>query len=423
VTGVTDGANIARAAAANADMLLGPGNWYVANAVITAQNLRLRGSGMGTTINVRAASTGFTFNATGQLILQDMSFALGAGSLGIQDNGAGNAIYNKLFFGGSTAAGGIKINGDDSDEKHFSDIIMQTVGGVAFGYYRTTTTDAGGLYLDRVRVIAPPAVVGTHAFLFTASGGVVSAPLQMDNCVADNYYDDAVKLVSMESVHVNQLWATINSAASNSVAPIHITGGNDIHFGGNGYALNNTPSGPAVLVDGGTTNWSLGGGFTFNGNGVALAMSAAGGGFWLGDYVNLCAGALSDTPTAVTNLSPISQPRTFWTNGNDGQSGCNAYVDTESGGPYPVVYERNNQGTLQWVNSTFSGVLAALTQTGLLLVSALQYAGAGTHWSGSGAPAAGLGAVGDYYFRVDTPGVALQRIYVKTGAAIWAGIV
>jgi hypothetical protein len=42
---------------------------------------------------------------------------------------------------------------------------------------------------------------------------------------------------------------------------------------------------------------------------------------------------------------------------------------------------------------------------------------------GSGAPATGLGAVGDYYFRTDTPGTSLQRIYVKTAAAVWTGIV
>ena len=44
-------------------------------------------------------------------------------------------------------------------------------------------------------------------------------------------------------------------------------------------------------------------------------------------------------------------------------------------------------------------------------------------WGGVGAPATGLGAVGDYYFRSDTPATALQRIYVKTAAAVWTGIV
>lgn len=48
--------------------------------------------------------------------------------------------------------------------------------------------------------------------------------------------------------------------------------------------------------------------------------------------------------------------------------------------------------------------------------------GGGSLYSGSGAPAAGLGADGDYYFRTDTPGVANQRIYVNSAGA-WTGIV
>lgn len=46
-----------------------------------------------------------------------------------------------------------------------------------------------------------------------------------------------------------------------------------------------------------------------------------------------------------------------------------------------------------------------------------------TLWSGVGVPTSGLGIVGDTYFRFDTPTVALQRIYVKTAAAVWTGVV
>lgn len=41
---------------------------------------------------------------------------------------------------------------------------------------------------------------------------------------------------------------------------------------------------------------------------------------------------------------------------------------------------------------------------------------------GTGAPAGALGSNGDFYFRGDTPGVANQRIYVKS-AGVWVGIV
>lgn len=47
----------------------------------------------------------------------------------------------------------------------------------------------------------------------------------------------------------------------------------------------------------------------------------------------------------------------------------------------------------------------------------------GTFYSGSGAPATGLGAVGDGYWRTDTPSTANQRLYIKTGSSTWTGIV
>lgn len=70
------------------------------------------------------------------------------------------------------------------------------------------------------------------------------------------------------------------------------------------------------------------------------------------------------------------------------------------------------------------------TQASLLPGGALQQGGttngtvAGPRLLGGvGAPSTGLGNVGDYYFRSDTPSTSLQRIYVKTAAATWTGIV
>lgn len=41
----------------------------------------------------------------------------------------------------------------------------------------------------------------------------------------------------------------------------------------------------------------------------------------------------------------------------------------------------------------------------------------GTVYSGSGAPAAGLGVNGDFYFRTDTPATLAQRIYIKSAGS------
>src|SRR5262249_39847299 len=52
----------------------------------------------------------------------------------------------------------------------------------------------------------------------------------------------------------------------------------------------------------------------------------------------------------------------------------------------------------------------------------VQVSSSSSMYSGSGAPAASLGANGDYYFRTDTPGTVNQRIYIKS-AGSWLGIV
>lgn len=43
-------------------------------------------------------------------------------------------------------------------------------------------------------------------------------------------------------------------------------------------------------------------------------------------------------------------------------------------------------------------------------------------FAGNTVPSPAVGGNGDYFFRNDTPGVALQRIYVKSGG-VWVGIV
>lgn len=51
----------------------------------------------------------------------------------------------------------------------------------------------------------------------------------------------------------------------------------------------------------------------------------------------------------------------------------------------------------------------------------LKLMGGVTTYSGLGVPSVGLGADGDWYQRFDTPGVALQRLYIKAAGA-WVGI-
>src|SRR5262245_7612001 len=97
--------------------------------------------------------------------------------------------------------------------------------------------------------------------------------------------------------------------------------------------------------------------------------------------------------------------------GNITLSGTNPTITTGGGGP-SVQFTPSDI-----IVSTYGGSnVRTGTGNGLALQGAL------TLRAGSGAPAAGLGANGDFYFRSDTPATANQRIYVKSAGA-WVGIV
>lgn len=69
--------------------------------------------------------------------------------------------------------------------------------------------------------------------------------------------------------------------------------------------------------------------------------------------------------------------------------------------------------TLSGYGVPTTGTGSAVQQTSPTIISP-------TITGGTGFPTGG--ADGDFYFRGDTPGVALQRIYVKSGGA-WIGII
>jgi hypothetical protein len=85
-----------------------------------------------------------------------------------------------------------------------------------------------------------------------------------------------------------------------------------------------------------------------------------------------------------------------------------------------------------WMNNQAVAAGAVTTPTAMLIDGAAQFTGyvqpgnaaalGGHVYSGSGAPNIAASVAGDYFFRTDTPGTALQRIYVATAANTWSGI-
>lgn len=111
------------------------------------------------------------------------------------------------------------------------------------------------------------------------------------------------------------------------------------------------------------------------------------------------------------------------------------FLDNDGGGPnVNYDYEVNGAGSIIDLSTHSGQYQTALTNAPTKVLvplgggtvadasGALKLTGSSTIRSGSGAPAAGLGINGDFYFRTDTPGTANQRLYIKSAGA-YVGII
>lgn len=426
-TAAGDAAKLNPVLAGGGHVILAAGAWNFSGISLSAQNTWLQGSGPATQITVPAGVTGLTVALTpGQngVYVSDMSFAaIGAGSLGLAVNGAADSWYERLYFSGSSAAGGVAVNGDDATEQHWTDCVFRNVGGTCFAYTRTTTSDTGGMYLDRLRCVSPPHVTGTHGFSFTASGGNTPVNLFMDECVADSYYDDAALFQHVTNIRVDNSWFGLSGTTG---SPVHITGGYNITTG---QIYTFMPyAGFDILIDGGAHDIQIGAGTVFDGTGgaTALGLSAAGGNIKLGTY-NQFVGTLTDTPTALANNLGAAAPVTFQVNGSGGSGNSLGLNDTSS--PGNQVWVTNAGGAFKFINTAFSASMGQVNQDGTWTMNAVGSSSGGRIFGPlSGAPGLPNGiqpSTGDFYFRKDTPSTANQRLYVCTaggGTPTWVGI-
>jgi lysophospholipase L1-like esterase len=277
-TGATDASAVAAALGSYGNVVLQAGSWYLSGLDITQNGVTLQGSGGATVINVPASGTGITVSNVSQLQLSGMAFSLGSGSLGIQVNGAANSNFSDLWFTGSAAAGAVSINGDDNTEQDWTNCVASDVGGTAFKYTRTTTTDTGGMYFIQCRAVNPPSgAAGGWSFASTA-GSATPANIWMYQCVADAYLATGITVSNIRSFRAVELWSTLGTGAASGHYPLHITGptGNMAFIGG--YLYQSYSAGYCAMIDGSASGIHLGGGLTFDGaasGGYALGLSAA----------------------------------------------------------------------------------------------------------------------------------------------------
>lgn len=362
-SGATDSSNISGLISLGGKVPLQAGAWYVSGVTVGTGSVTIQGAGFGTVINVPASDTAFTISNVSELLFSGMAFSLGSSSRGIQVNGAANSRFSDLYFTGSSASGGVSVNGDDNTEQTWTDVTFSAVGGTAFGYTRTTTTDTGGMYLERVRAVNPP-TSASHGFSFTSSAG---SPTQVFayflNCSADSYSNDAWRFSNVSGVQADNAWGTLGGSANSGQCPLHITGGGNIRFLG-GYFFQSLTSGKVALLDSSANAW-FGGGLIFDGagsGGYALGLTAAGAAY-TGDVFSY-ASNLSDAPWVIATAPAPRSPATFITQGNGSSAQALAVDDGNNIGSQ--MWIRNNAGTLQFLNTAFSKTIASLDQSGNL---------------------------------------------------------
>jgi hypothetical protein len=309
-SGVTDSNAIDAAIGTYGHVLLAPGQWYVGAVGLTVSNRWLQGSGQSTIVNVVTGATGFLIIGATQLTISDMQFVIGSGSKAIGVTGASDYHGRDLWMTGSSAAGGILINGDSGLEQHWTDIVMRNVGGKAFDYERTTSTFTGSLYLDRVRIVTPPA--GAFGFYFNSTAGSPSLNTAfLTECVADGFLEDACYVNNCAQLFMSgENWFAVGGSAAAGSVPVRITGGSyGVNISG-GYLYNGLAAANFdIVVAGAAHDVTVGGGITFDGGSATtlLGLSAAGPGVFLGDHQRAFAdgvfGAVTDTPYALTQMA------------------------------------------------------------------------------------------------------------------------
>src|SRR6266704_920203 len=130
----------------------------------------------------------------------------------------------------------------------------------------------------------------------------------------------------------------------------------------------------------------------------------------------------SATDSLFINVSGLTSDHTWNTQGGIqlASSNATAFLFSNAGGTN--LFDLDGNGKLfSLVNGTnLLGYSDNYTTQTIVLNTnngSIRLNNASSMYSGSGAPGTGLGAIGDYYFRSDTPSTANQRIYVKTGAS------
>jgi hypothetical protein len=280
-----------------------------------------------------------------------------AGAIGLLIDSTGSGHFSDLDFQDQDAAG-IRLIGDNGGENHFSDIIIvrSQPGTLQAGFelLRTSTSDLGGQYLSRVRVIQLIALGGiiVNGFRFVSTVSNAQFYVSFNQCVADAISGgDAWLLQNVSDARIVNSWGANNAPKGAGFAGMHIhnsaivqvsasdfrSHANDVAITGNANLVsfvNNRFAGETVNVH-----------LDQSGSKTAL--------MFLGNRYN---STPTDDPAQLAGaavLDPLSTGgMTVWTRDDMGMAQSLRIVNQSNGAAAPAKHVRvNHRGQLEIINN------------------------------------------------------------------------
>src|SRR6266704_331927 len=402
-----------------------PGTYKTSGVVLNSlYNVMVLGAGSASVIAPTSGAIGIYLLGCQRCRISSLTVdgTLYGAATGISINGNFDGRYDNLLIKAMTGDG-IFVQGDNPsfEEHYWNSITCRANGGYGYHYQRTTSIDRGSSHFVGLKVLYDG--VGTGGiYLESTLGASTIADHWFTDVIVDSYVGTyGIRIKDFVHVFFTSLWVggTYNSASAilmeGACYGIYFNGLYTINIGSGAGTYDMSINGTShdVLIE----NAILDGTASTT---AALHVGSTGANIELGKYVlPLSTVPLTDTTSALFNRSYSLQgePVLFVTNQST-TFGCVGLDD--AGNPGKQKWIRNNNGSFQIVNTAYNTTLFRVDDGGYTVVgNTLNLNGFFSLLSRTGAPGTGLGAVGDFYFRQDTPGTSLQRLYVKTASAVW----
>lgn len=119
---------------------------------------------------------------------------------------------------------GLDVATDDALEHFYTDVVVESPADYGVRIARTTTTDTGAIYMERVKVTNPAARAASKGILVTSTTADTAMPLFLSQVVADGQLGgDSLAIVNVNAIYVDSSWFANAAASGAGYAGVHLT--------------------------------------------------------------------------------------------------------------------------------------------------------------------------------------------------------